>query len=1192
MMRNTFRRLAAATADQQRPQLLIAYGSQTGTAETYARMLGPMAVKHNFTPVICTLNDAVTRLGSNSAMEPPKAMLMVCSTYGTGEFPSNAQRFADALESGQLTKLKGVDFSILGLGNSRNDAFNAAAKTLDKGMRAAGAKPVVRMQLSCEVTQGHDTSYRTWKRAIWKSIGEQGVDTKAPLTYSTPQVFGGEAPADANPGLPPGYARAHVNRNEKLSPAGYEPEAGHLTFTVPVLEQVRRLGGRTATFMDNVLVMPRNAPEYVERAVARLGLKDTRHMLVAITPLPGAAPSHIDHRKMRLDDVLSTVIDLSAIPTRSFLESLATTATSDGDRNQLEDLANDLSSNSVYDKLVHEVFTVADALEMFPSCDVSVDFLLTHAPHIQPRQYSIARDNADWKNDEFEVVYSVPTRHGADGVKTHRGLATTMLSQLKTGDEVFVKFETSPTRTIPNAAEPLAIIALGSGIGAARAMLQRRRIAKRSGANVGPCIVYIGHRHAGKDDYFKDELKQMQEDGVCEVRRIASHDSDKFQTPLDLMDASLSDFLGARGEVFYCGLGGSVPHLVESTLRRCKVDVGALRASGRYHEEYFTLDVDTENLLRSQVVNAEADTLAGRFGECNMFCMQCEQTHQGRGCHTTGVCGKTPRVAAMQDYVIHQTKILGFYADALRRAGQPDDVAANRLTLFALFSTLTNVNFDEARFVKISKQVREATNRLRAAFTAKGLPVPALPRGVATICDSDADCCADQLVSCGRQVGVLTRFTDPKTQSAACVAELLTYGLKGLAAYTDHSLMNGKEDPAIYEYMHRALGWLADPERWGNLEEGLGLALECGKVNVASMGLLYNSNATLGVPSPHVVPVKPKPGKCILVSGHDLIMVESLLKQCAPLGIQVYTHGELLPAHSYEKLRAYGNLAGHYGGAWMRQSLEFPHFPGPVMMTTNCLTEPHDSYAAKIFTAGAVGWSGVPHLGDNMETLNLAPLIECALKCPGFTEADTEFAYPDPVGQKRPATHTVGFGHETVLGAAPTIIEEIKKGNITRFFLVGGCDGFEGQRSYYTDLVKNMPATGVVLTLGCGKFRVLHLADKVGTIGDTGIPRILDMGQCNDSFAAVQVALALAQALDCKVSDLPLSIVLSWFEQKAVAVLLSCLHLGLSPLHIGPTLPAFVTPEVLQVLVDKFGVRPIGDPVKDVVGMSAASGAS
>jgi len=298
----------------------------------------------------------------------------------------------------------------------------------------------------------------------------------------------------------------------------------------------------------------------------------------------------------------------------------------------------------------------------------------------------------------------------------------------------------------------------------------------------------------------------------------------------------------------------------------------------------------------------------------------------------------------------------------------------------------------------------------------------------------------------------------------------------------------------------------------------------------------------------------------------------------------------MLPAHSYEELRKHKNLVGNFGGAWMRQAVEFPHFPGPILMTTNCLTEPHESYMDRIFTAGAVGWKDVRHIGNTPDDINFDAVIAAAQAADGFSKEDTAFTYADPVGTVRPAFYTVGFGHETILSVAPTIVDQIKKGNITRFFLVGGCDGFEGDRSYYTDLVANLPKTCVVLTVGCGKYRINHL--NLGNIGDTNIPRILDMGQCNDSFSAVQVALALADVLKCPVSDLPLSIVLSWFEQKAVAVLLSCISLGLKPIHIGPALPAFATPDVLNVLVKDFGLVPLGNVHEDIKKMCSATGAS
>jgi hydroxylamine reductase len=570
-----------------------------------------------------------------------------------------------------------------------------------------------------------------------------------------------------------------------------------------------------------------------------------------------------------------------------------------------------------------------------------------------------------------------------------------------------------------------------------------------------------------------------------------------------------------------------------------------------------------------------------------MFCFQCEQTSQGRGCNKVGVCGKTPRVAALQDLTINSAKVLGFYAHELRLMGSNDD-AINRFTLYALFSTLTNVNFDEARFVKLLGEMKTLTDRAKASYeaacaakgvAAKSAQIQGLPAALPDV---------DGLIELGRSVSVLKRFTEPATQNAAGVSEMLMYAIKGIAAYADHSLMNRRELPEIYAFVHKALAFMTTPDQF-DLGKALALCLEAGHINVATMGLLYESNSSLGVPTPTAVPVKPRPGKAILVSGHDLIILKGLLEKTEPLGIDVYTHGEMLPAHSYPKLKQHKNLVGNFGGAWMRQGVEFPHFPGPVLMTTNCLTEPQGEYKARIFTAGAVGWTGIPHVGNTMEDINFDAVIKAAQAAPGFG-AEKEFGYSDAVGVRRPESYTVGFGHETILSVAPTIIEEIKKGTITRFFLVGGCDGYEGERSYFSDLVERLPKTAVVLTVGCGKYRFNHM--NLGTIGETGIPRILDMGQCNDSFSAVQVALALAKVLNCQVSDLPLTIALSWFEQKAIAVLLSCLALGLKPIHVGPALPAFVTPDVLQVLVKDFGIRALGNVDEDLKAMLAAPGAS
>lgn len=1182
-------------------KMLILYGSQTGTAESFAKMMSLMASSHNYVPVLCSMDEGISALTTG---ETPDLVLFVLSTYGVGEFPRNSMQFVEQLQHNSFLRdtLRKTPYAIFGLGNSHNEQFNAAAKSLDAKLKGLGATSLIRMQLSCEMAaaSGHALAFRQWKQAVWGALGGTASGTAASLgaVYNVATC----APSSTEDHiLPKSFASAFVRSNRQLTPPTYsEGNAQYqLTMRIPMDAQMDMLGGeklrssgRRACITDHIEILPANPDELINRALATMMLDGS--LIVEASPLVGAAPSIIDGKKLKVRTLLRDVVDLSCPPPRSFLEAMALAATDATQRQTLEALANDLSPESEYDRKIRSTaWTVVDALEEFTSARMSLAQLLTHAPRIHARKYSIARDNAQWHNDEFEVLYSVPklpTGHGG----SHEGLCTGYLQGKRPSDYINVHIAPSGLAT-PADEAPLCIIALGTGIGSARALLHHRAMMKQQGKNVGPAVLFYGFRHTGKDQLFVDEFEVMQRDGVVQVTYVPSHDvAGKFVTPMDKLDRSLRDFLGSKGSVMYCGLGGSVPSVVESALRKATIDVGLLRSQGRYIEEYFTPDADTENLLREHgavLPNTGAATLAARMAGSAMFCMQCEQTFHGKGCVKVGVCGKTPRVAFMQDATVHAAKLLGFYLHEARELKAPDDAALNRLTLFALFTTLTNVNFDESRFIALMAQLHDGITHAKAKYIAAAKAANVAPKSPAAMeLPREALASGDKIVEFGRAVGVLTRFTDAATQNGAAVSEMLMYGLKGIAAYTDHSLMNAREDPAIYAYMHKALAFLAGAEA-SDLGKALALCLEAGSANVTAMGLLYASNSTLGVPKPKAVSMKPVPGKCILVSGHDLIILKALLKVTEPLGINVYTHGEMLPAHSYEQLSVHKNLAGHYGGAWMRQAIEFPHFPGPVLMTTNCLTEPHDSYRNRIYTAGAVGWSGVPHLGDNMSTIRFESVIARAQQEPGFTAADVKFAYPDPIGIIRPESLTVGFGHETVLSVAPTLIDQIKKGNITRFFVVGGCDGFEGQRSYYTELVSKMPKTAVVLTVGCGKFRINHL-QHLGTIGDTGIPRILDMGQCNDSFSAVQVALALAKVLDCKVSDLPLSIVLSWFEQKAVAVLLSCLALGLKPIRVGPSLPAFVTPDVLDVLVKDFGVKLCGDPEADLKEMLAAPGAS
>ncbi len=528
-----------------------------------------------------------------------------------------------------------------------------------------------------------------------------------------------------------------------------------------------------------------------------------------------------------------------------------------------------------------------------------------------------------------------------------------------------------------------------------------------------------------------------------------------------------------------------------------------------------------------------------------MFCFQCEQTAKGEGCTKIGVCGKTPDVAALQDLLIYAVKGLSLAAVAARKKGIPVSPEINRFTCKAIFSTLTNVNFDARRFPGLIQDAVRHRDALKAdvgdAAFADG-PATFVPEGS-----------PEALVAQGDAVGVKSDPTvEPDIRS---LRELLVYGIKGVAAYADHAQLLGQEDEAVYAFIHEAMAATLDAAL--GVEDLVGLALKCGEINLRAMELLDAGNTgTYGHPVPTEVPLGAKKGKAILVSGHDLKDLEAVLEQSQGKGIYVYTHGEMLPCHGYPELKKYDHFYGHYGTAWQNQAREFAAFPGAILMTTNCIQKPKDEYHDNIFTTGLVGWSGIPHIADG----DFTAVIERALELPGFTE--------DVDGR----TVMVGFARNAVLGVADKVIEAVRGKAIRHFFLVGGCDGAKPGRNYYSELVEKVPDDCIVLTLACGKFRFF---DKdLGAIG--GIPRLLDVGQCNDAYSAVKIAVALAEAFECGVNDLPLSMVLSWYEQKACAILLTLLHLGIRDIRLGPSLPAFVSPNVLDVLVKNFNIMPIG----------------
>jgi hydroxylamine reductase len=537
-----------------------------------------------------------------------------------------------------------------------------------------------------------------------------------------------------------------------------------------------------------------------------------------------------------------------------------------------------------------------------------------------------------------------------------------------------------------------------------------------------------------------------------------------------------------------------------------------------------------------------------------MFCFQCEQTAKGEGCIKIGVCGKTPDTAALQDLLIYAVKGLAVVAHAGVQAGVRDS-AVDKFTNEAIFSTLTNVDFDPDRFVALIKECVALRDGLAAKVQAAGGQVDT---GKAAV-TFKPEATREGMVAQGETVGIPTGAG--VNEDIRWLQELLVYGIKGLAAYADHARILGQEDPMISAFIYEAMaGTLNDAL---GVDELVGLALKCGEVNLRAMELLDAGNTgTYGHPVPTKVPLGAKKGKAILVSGHDLKDLDDILKQTEGKGINVYTHGEMLPCHGYPELKKYLHFYGHYGTAWQNQAKEFAAFPGAILMTTNCIQKPTESYKDNIYTTGLVGWPGVQHIADK----NFAPVIDKALAMPGFAE--------DTAGKEV----MVGFGRNAVLGVAGQVIEAVKNKDIRHFFLVGGCDGAKTGRNYYTELVEKIPSDCVVLTLACGKFRFF---DKdLGDIG--GIPRLLDIGQCNDAYSAVQIAVALAGAFECGVNDLPLSMILSWYEQKACVILLSLLHLGIRDIRLGPSLPAFISPNVLDVLVKNFNIMPIGTPDEDL----------
>lgn len=546
-----------------------------------------------------------------------------------------------------------------------------------------------------------------------------------------------------------------------------------------------------------------------------------------------------------------------------------------------------------------------------------------------------------------------------------------------------------------------------------------------------------------------------------------------------------------------------------------------------------------------------------------MFCYQCEQTDRTdvvSGCSTTkGMCGKDATTSDLQDLLVYAAKGIAQYAKRARALGVADN-KADEFLLYALFTTLTNVNFNATRFCALLLEAAAVRDRVKASYInaaiASGLTPEVLAGAAAWQPAVDMDGLLKQAADVGINAGL-----EQVGEDIIGLRSLVLYGLKGVCAYAHHAYALGKESDTVYAGVEDALDFLStEPTDVAAL---LNQAMALGTLNLEVMALLDAANTgSFGAQEPTQVRVTPIKGKAILVSGHDLGDLAALLEQTKDKGINIYTHGEMLPAHAYPKLKAYPHLVGNYGGAWQDQQQEFAEFPGAILMTSNCIIEPRAQYRQRIFTAGPVGWPGVRHISDK----DFTQLAQAALALPGFKEDLPE------------KTITIGFGRDAVLGVADKVIDAVKSGAIRHFFLVGGCDGAASGRNYYTDFAEQAPQDTVVMTLGCAKYRFNQ--HEFGDIG--GIPRLLDLGQCNDSYSAIKIATALAGAFDCGVNELPLSLVVSWFEQKAAAVLLTLLALGIRNIRLGPTLPAFLTPNLVQVLVDNYGLLPITTALADI----------
>ena len=542
--------------------------------------------------------------------------------------------------------------------------------------------------------------------------------------------------------------------------------------------------------------------------------------------------------------------------------------------------------------------------------------------------------------------------------------------------------------------------------------------------------------------------------------------------------------------------------------------------------------------------------------EYPMFCYQCEQTAGGKGCTKMGVCGKTPEVAALQDLLIYQIKGISCYAKELVEKGENVDKDIVSFIEDSLFTTLTNVNFDADVHVEMLKKSQKIKEALRSKV---GSIKNNTDHATYNLSETKAEMLKD-----AKKAGIMyDQNLDPDIRS---LRQTIIYGLKGISAYGHQARALGYYDDQVDNFYVRALEATTDDNL--DVEELIRWTMRTGDMSVAVMKKLDEANTTVYKnPSPQKVNVHVKKGPFIIVSGHYLKDLDMLLKQTEGKGINIYTHGEMIPSHGYPELKKYPHLVGNFGGAWQDQQKEFDDIPGCILMTTNCLMRPRETYKDRIFTTSVVGWDGVKYIGKKEDgTKDFSEIIDKALELGGYKE------------DQEPHEILVGFGHHATLSHAETIVNAVKEGKIRHFFLIGGCDGARPGRNYYTEFAKKVPKDCVILTLACGKYRFNKL--EFGEVA--GLPRLLDVGQCNDAYSAVRIATALADAFDTDVNGLPLSLIISWYEQKAVADLLALLSLGIKGIYLGPTLPAFLSPNVLQYLVDTFDLRLISTPDDDL----------